>query len=351
MSLPPYPAPGLPAIQGRLAQLLPHLDAGALDDKTLFITGGTGFFGYWLLCLLDLLQQRGHRFRVRLLSRDPQRFQALAPYFADRPWIDWVPGDVRHFEDRRPAELLIHAATDTHAQAHTRPLAILDDVLLGTRNTLQQALAQGVKRALLVSSGAVYGPAARAASHTPETTALQRSLDQPDPYGEAKATAELWSRHFGDAHGMAIPVARCFAFVGAGLDLQGHFAIGNFIRDGLAGHGVQVQGDGTPVRSYLYGADLAVWLLQLLLRGEHGRAYNVGSDQAITIEQLARQVNQQLSPGQSVSLARQPVGNPSRSCYVPAIERARQELKLDVWTPLAQAIAGTADPSKPLAQD
>ncbi|MDD0840117.1 NAD(P)-dependent oxidoreductase [Curvibacter sp. HBC61] len=347
----PYPSPTLPAIQGRLAQLLPHLDAAALDDQTLFITGGTGFFGYWLLSLLDLLQQRGHRFRVRLLSRDPQRFQAAAPYFADRPWIDWVSGDVRRFEDPRPAELLIHAATDTHAQAHTRPLAILDDVLLGTRNTLQQALAQGVKRALFVSSGAVYGPAARAASHTAETTALQRSLEQPDPYGEAKAMAELWCHHFGQAHGLCIPVARCFAFVGAGLDLNGHFAIGNFIRDGLAGQGIHVQGDGTPVRSYLYGADLAVWLLQLLLRGDHGRAYNVGSDQAITIEQLAHQVNQQLSPGQAVTLARQADLKSSRSCYVPDIERARQELRLDVWTPLAQAIAGTADPRQPLAQD
>lgn len=347
----PYPAPGLPAIQGRLTQLLPHLDASALEGKTLFITGGTGFFGYWLLSLLDLLQQGGHHFHVRLLSRDPRRFQAVAPFFAAQPWIDFVTGDARHFTDERPADLLIHAATDTHAQAHTRPLAIMDDVLLGTRNTLEQALAQGVKRALFVSSGAVYGPAARAASHTPETTPLQRSLEQPDPYGEAKATAELWSQHFGAAHGLCIPVARCFAFVGAGLDLDGHFAIGNFIRDGLAGQGVRVQGDGTPLRSYLYGADLAVWLLQLLLRGEHGRAYNVGSDQAITIEQLARQVNRQLSPAQAVTLARQPVDNPLRSCYVPSIERARQELQLDVWTPLAQAIAGTAHPSQPIAQD
>lgn len=346
-----FPAPSLPAIQGRLSQLLPHLDASTLEGQTLFITGGTGFFGYWLLSLLDLLQQRGHHFQVRLLSRDPKRFQATAPFFAEQQWIELVTGDARHFTNARPAELLIHAATDTHAQAHTRPLAIMDDVLLGTRNTLEQALAQGVKRALFVSSGAVYGPAARASSHTSEATPLQRSLEQPDPYGEAKATAELWCQHFGQAHGLCIPVARCFAFVGAGLDLDGHFAIGNFIRDGLAGRGVQVQGDGTPVRSYLYGADLAVWLLQILLHGEHGRAYNVGSDQALTIEQLARQVNRQLSPAQAVTLARQPIDNPLRSCYVPSIERARQELQLDVWTPLAQAIAGTADPNQPLAQD
>ena len=348
---PSYPAPHLPAIQGRLTQLLQHLDASALDGKTLFITGGTGFFGYWLLSLLDLLQQRGHRFQVRLLSRDPQRFRTAAPFLASRPWIEFITGDARHFTDPRPADWLIHAATDTHAQAHTRPLAIMDDVLLGTRNTLEQALAQGVKRALFVSSGAVYGPAARSASHTAESTPLQRSLEQPDPYGEAKATAELWSQHFGQTHGLCIPVARCFAFVGAGLDLHGHFAIGNFIRDGLAGQGVRVQGDGTPLRSYLYGADLAVWLLQMLMHGAHGRAYNVGSDQAITIEQLAHAVNRQLSPDQAVTLARQPVDNPLRSCYVPAIDRARQELGLDVWTPLSQAIAGTAHPDQPLAQD
>lgn len=337
------PDPRCAEVQGCL-QALPHpFDAGQLHNQRLLITGGTGFFGYWMLSLLDSLRQQGVSPSVCVLSRNPETFLAKAPYFKYQPWLEWVMGDVKSFPPGGRAEWMIHAATDTHAQAHQNPLGILDDVVLGTRNALNSATAMGVKRALYVSSGAVYGSQPANLPRIHETCTQACDATHPaSAYGEAKRMAEQWCVQHGLRHGMTIPIARCFAFVGAGLPLQGHFAIGNFVADAVAKRTVTVNGDGTPLRSYLYGADMAIWLLTCLLRGQHGRAYNTGSDHAISIADLATQVNTSLDNPHGVRVTSIATDNTSRNRYLPDVKRARTELGLDTWTSLDQALRFTA---------
>lgn len=351
MSRPLLPSPACPAVHGRLGALLGHLDTRSLHGQRIFVTGGTGFFGYWLLSLFDLLHRQGVALKVCVLSRSPTAFLTRAPFFADAPWLDWQQGDIKDFGALPPADLLIHAATDTDADAHRHPLAIMDDILLGTRHTLERAREAGVRRALYVSSGAVYGLQPADVAQIPEDAAFAcDALHAGSAYGEAKRAAEQWCLQFGLQHGIAIPVARCFAFVGATLPLDGHFAIGNFIRDALAGQTIQVSGDGSPLRSYLYGADLAIWLLTLLLQGQHGRAYNVGADQALSIAELAHQVRDTLAPAAAVHIARGHDDKAGRNRYIPSIQRARHELALDAWTPLEEAIRLTAECASPVSQ-
>ena len=140
---------------------------------------------------------------------------------------------------------------------------------------------------------------------------------------------------------METKIARCFAFVGPHLPLDANYAIGNFIRDALRGGPIQVQGDGTPWRSYLYAADLAVWLWTLLFRGPAAEPVNVGSDQAVSIAQLAHRVQTLLAPGAEVIILQEPKADVQATRYVPSIERARA-LGLETWIDLDEAILRTA---------
>ena len=83
---------------------------------------------------------------------------------------------------------------------------------------------------------------------------------------------------------MRLPIVtvRPFAFLGPYQLLDRPWAANNFIRDSLLGGPIRIQGDGQSVRSYMYPADMALWLLTIFPRGSVGSVYNVGSPNGIT---------------------------------------------------------------------
>jgi dTDP-glucose 4,6-dehydratase len=225
---------------------------------------------------------------------------------------------------------------------------LAESIVEGTRHVLQLAQAGGVKRLLYISSGAVYGRSSTV-PFTPET--YTGSLDPLLPqssYDEAKRMAEDLCVAYAQGTVLEPVIARCFAFVGPHLPLDQHFAIGNFIRAAIEDSSIEIHGDGTPRRSWLYMSDLAVWLWTLLVRGESCRAYNVGSDEDYSIAAAARLVAQTLRPdgkgGSTLPVHIHGVVNTAKPAnnYVPSIERAHQELGLKVRIPLAEAVRLTA---------
>jgi nucleoside-diphosphate-sugar epimerase len=315
--------------------------------QRIFLTGGTGFFGCWLIeSFCHINQALGLCARMVVLTRNPEAFAAKCPHLAKNSAIALHTGDVRSFSfPKGEYRYVIHAATQASTQqAAEAPMEMLSTIIAGTERTLEFATSHGARKLLLTSSGAVYGKQPADVTHIPESyTGAPDPLDPSNVYAEGKRTAELMCALYQNrASSLECKIARCWAFCGPHLPLDQHFAIGNFIGDVLAGRPIQIRGDGTPRRSYLFAADLAVWLWTMLFRAPALVPFNVGSAHDVSMLELAQTVAATLSPQTEIRVAERPTSVVAPLRYVPCVDRAREVLGLRQTVGLEECILRTA---------
>jgi nucleoside-diphosphate-sugar epimerase len=312
-----------------------------LAGASLLVTGATGWFGTWLLDFLcaadDVL---GLGIRVAAVSREPEDFLRRFEKFRGDERISWIRSDVQQLNaGSQEFSHVIHAAADSSEKGGgLSPQQQFDTIVEGTRRAIACAgpACQGF---LLLSSGAVYGPAPPGAARF-----MDGQSGGPDPslpssaYAEGKRAAEQLCA-IAAAGGTPVRIARCFAFVGPHMPFDRHFAIGNFIADAVKGRPIQIMSDGKPQRSYLYMSDLMRALMLILVDGGTGRTYNVGSEAGLTIKELADRVNLVVG-GRGVVLGGG-VSDPGNR-YVPDTARLCNELEFVPAVPLDVAISRTA---------
>jgi dTDP-glucose 4,6-dehydratase len=316
-----------------------------LAHANIFITGGTGFIGKWLL---ETLLAANHDLKLDLcitvLSRDPENFFSEAPKFATLPEFKFIKGEVENFRfPEGDYTHLIHAATDASAKLNeNNPLKMFEVIVSGTRRVLDFCLEKKIKRCLFLSSGAVYGAQPWDLLNTPEEwSGAPDCLNAVNAYGEAKRAAEMLCAIYAKQFGLEISIARIFALLGPYLPLDAHFAAGNFISNALKKEKIIIKGNGRPIRSYLYPTDLCVMLMTLLLRGPSGRAYNVGSPEGISIADLAETVSRVLGGEGFEILSKDQTGwNAGR--YTPDVSRIKTDFGLSPKISLEESILRTA---------
>lgn len=307
--------------------------------EKIFITGGTGFIGCWLLetfiwanQVLDLKAEMG------VLTRNKAAFANKYPHIANHPAILLYEGDVKNFN--YPAVNFKYFILGAAEYNNPDFLDNIETLIEGSKHTLQFAKLCSANKILLLSSGAIYGKSHQSMISEDHPLVFEHTSEYAS-YTLGKCVAESLSYWYGKENNLAIKIARCFTFMGPYLSLDNNFAICSFIRQALAGQSILLSGNGLAYRSYLYAADLAVWLWTILFSGEALRFYNVGSDQAISMRELAEAVAMHFKPCPKVQMAANTVENTKADWYVPDINRACQELQLTVEVTLADAIART----------
>lgn len=299
--------------------------------RKVFITGGTGFFGKSILDYLKRHPEFMSDVEWTILTRNSLAFLANNGYLVDQArTFNFWNGDVRTFvfPENVHFDAIIHAASVLNPAADETE--ILSAAVEGTQHVIDFAKAIGCPKILYTSSGAVYGPQW-------EPSSEETPVNPTTPYARGKIASERFLLE----SGLDVKIARCFAFVGKYLDRGIYYAIGNFIQDCLDGKPMVIKGDGTPFRSYLYADDLVEWLFSILARGESGRPYNVGSDEAVSIRELAECVKDALGVKNKISVLGTPQSAPP-SVYVPVVSRIERELGVRQRVPLLEAIRRSA---------
>ena len=311
----------------------------------LFITGGTGFIGSWLIQSLQRANVKlNSKIEIVVLSRDPDLARRRHPSMFARQDTSLVAGDVATFNGNMgKLDLCIHAATDVgNLSKSGGPAQVFDAIVNGTHRMLDLAHASGVSRFMLTSSGAIYGVQPPELALMPESyVGAPDCLQVNAAYGNGKRVAEWLACSHAAQSGFESCIARIFAIMGPGLPLHGPFAAGNFLRDTMAGNPIHIHGDGRPMRSYLYMADLCIWLLRILAVGAPGQAYNVGSEHAVSIEELAHRIVHSVGSATPVHIQTSGHADGPAPRYVPDTTKARRDLGLEEYVSLDIALAKT----------
>jgi len=316
-----------------------HELAKLVGTDKFFITGATGVFGGWFLEYFNWMHTRqlGEPV-VTILSRHPHSYHFN--------FMHTVIGDIGDFDVPEGSfEYLLHLAAPSGRDTFhgMSDLVKLEQVYFGTKRVLEVSESLVRKRSLVASSGAIYGgfPAHYAIPISEDNRTAPPSSEIGIGLALGKKISEFLCQDAVRSTNCDLSIARLFSFVGPGLPVDIHYAIGNFVYKAVQGEDVVITGDGKPSRSYMFLGDMVYWLLTILIKGKNGDDYNVGSTTKVTMSELARKVQKIVNPDIEISVLGQSnksPGNPVNYFYVPNTDKAKSTLGLRELTSLDDAL-------------
>ena len=317
-----------------------------MRGKSIFLSGGTGFFGKWILeSFIYINEKLDLNSKIITLSRNPKLFINEYPFY--NQYLDsvrFIKGDILKYDFKINEEIqfIIHAATAASDTLNkNNPLLMMDTITLGTRKILDFAATQPIEGFLFISSGAVYGKQPLGVSNIQETDSFKIDINNSNAaYSEGKRIAELYCSTYFEKYKLPVKIARCFAFVGPYLPLDTHFAIGNFINNVIKNEDIVIMGDGSTTRSYMYASDLSISIWKILLIGNNNKPYNVGVNKAYSLKEIALMLKKNY--GNNVQILNMNKDLP-KNIYVPNVDALKNELKFSNFVQIEDAIQKTID--------
>lgn len=301
------------------------LSIDKLRDSHILITGGTGFIGKWLTEMLIYLNDTfGFNVTIHLLARNIPK---VANY-SKLDYIHFIKSDTKNIKEL-PSILnyIIHAAGTPDSKEHvSNPIKTFETFVKGTQNILDLASRlPNLIKFINFSSNKIYGNN-YSTNPMDEKNSIILGYSNQDVYSESKRMSETLCKSYISELYLPIIMVRPFAFIGPFQSLDKPWAVNNFIRDAILGGPIKILGNEFTTKSYMYGSDLANYILNILSTGKIGEVYNIGSSTPITLVELANKIKQLISSELDIKI-RSSKDNYSKTIFdVPLMSKIENEL-------------------------
>jgi dTDP-glucose 4,6-dehydratase len=276
----------------------------AVSSRRAVVSGAAGFIGSHLC---DRLLDRGYE--VVALDNLLTGSRSNLEHLAGRSGFGLLEQDVCvPVTVEGPLDCVLHFASPASpVDFPAIPIEIVKVGTLGTHNMLGLALAKGA-RFLLASTSEVYGdPLVH-----PQPESYHGNVNPIGPrscYDEAKRCAEAFTMAYHRAHGLETRILRIFNTYGPRMRLDDGRVIPNYFSQALRGEPLTVYGDGTQTRSLCYVDDLVAGALAVL-DGPDPLPFNIGSQDEVTMLELARIVKRVVGSASEIQFRPLPEDDP-----------------------------------------
>ena len=235
-----------------------------LKNKSIFITGGTGYIGRWILRSIDYLNyHKKLNIKLYLLIRNEKKFNCINSLTKNTD-LKIIKGDLLSFKFKKiPIDHILHLATETKSKKKHDYLNISNTIVNGTARLIKYSNYLNANSISYLSSGAVYGKNCKSKRGWNE-------LDKASPlvsdayatYGLSKKCAEslLINNYNNFKRDKILNIFRAFSFGGSYFNTDNNFAYDSFIKDRIFSRNIIIKTNGKSIRNYMHPIDLANWI-------------------------------------------------------------------------------------------
>lgn len=267
------------------------IDWPRLKNKTVFITGGSGFIAFYIVCAILIRNDLfGSNTKVIALVRSRENAEKKYGELVCRDDLELLVQDVCSPIECERADFVIHAASQASAYYFENdPAGTIDANLTGTSNVLEYAKNSQSESTLIVSSLKVYGSVYNGKSSISEDDLGYIDIDSyKNCYAQGKRAAETLGCCYAQQYSMNVTIARpAYIYGPAKIDDDRVWA--QFIANVVRKQNILLKSNGAALRSFCYVTDTAVALLKIMLDGKCATPYNIATPKSdVTIRGFAK---------------------------------------------------------------
>ena len=265
-----------------------------LKDKTIFITGASGLIGSFLIDLIMVLNKnKNYNTKIVANARNKERLEKRFSKYLNSDYFEEGIGDInKTINYDKEINYLVNCASNTHPKLYsTDPIGTIMTNINGTYNMLELATKTNAKF-LFLSSVEIYGENINNIGRFKENEMGYIDCNTARAgYNEAKRAGEALCQSFKESKNIEINIVRLPRIYGPTIKKDDSKVMSQFINKALCNENIVLKSDGTQYFSYLYVADAVSGMLEIMINGKNGEAYNLGNVSSdIHLKDLAKTI-------------------------------------------------------------